>query len=81
MRFYGYFAAAYGTIWFCLMLAAVVTQSHINAGPFGLYGFPVIAFVYALLRSAGASADADETEFLRRRVQWLEEQLADRTDQ
>ena len=81
MRFYGYFAAAYGTIWFCLMLAAVVTQSHINAGPFGLYGFPVIAFVYALLRSAGASADTDETEFLRRRVQWLEEQLADRMEQ
>ncbi len=47
MRFYGYFASAYGTIWFVLMLAALVTQSHINTGPFGMFGFPVVAFVYA----------------------------------
>ncbi len=81
MRFYGHFAAAYGTIWFCLMLVAVITQSHINAGAFGLWGFPVIAVLYALLRSAGGYAQADELEFLRERVQWLEEELENRTDE
>jgi hypothetical protein len=34
-RFYGHFAAAYGTLWFILMLAVVFSQSHINAGEFG----------------------------------------------
>ena len=81
MRFYGHFAAAYGTIWFCLMLAAVITQSHINAGPFGVWGFPVIAVFYALLRSAGGDPQAAELEFLRERVRWLEEELANRTDE
>jgi hypothetical protein len=71
-RFYGYFAAAYGTIWFCLMLAAVVTQSHINAGAFGLYGFPVIALIYAIIRSLAASGQASELDFLRERVRRLE---------
>ena len=71
-RFYGYFAAAYGTIWFCLMLAAVVSQSHINAGAFGLYGFPVIALIYAIIRSLAASGQASELDFLRERVRRLE---------
>jgi hypothetical protein len=38
-RFYGYFAAAYGTFWLCLFVAAVVTQRRIDAGPFGFFGF------------------------------------------
>jgi hypothetical protein len=78
-RFYGYFAAAYGTIWFCLMLAAVVSQSHINAGAFGLYGFPVIALIYAIIRSFAASDHASELELLRGRVRRLEAELSDRT--
>jgi hypothetical protein len=50
-RFYGHFAAAFGTFWFCLFVAAVVTQSHVNAGTFGMCGFPVLALVYAALRA------------------------------
>ena len=49
-RFYGHFAAAYGTFWLVLMAAALMTQSHLDAGEFGLYGFPVIALVYAFVR-------------------------------
>jgi hypothetical protein len=80
-RFYGHFAAAYGTIWFCLMLAAVLTHSHINAGPFGLWGFPVIALIYALLRSSVPDSQQAEIEALRERVRWLESRLPDWTEE
>jgi hypothetical protein len=73
VRFYGHFAAAYGTMWLCLMLAAVVTQSHINAGAFGLYGFPVIALLYAIVRSFGSGGpSASAMELLQERVRSLE---------
>ena len=44
-QFYGHFAAAYGTIWFALMAVAVVSQSHVNAGAFGLYGSKTVLSV------------------------------------
>jgi hypothetical protein len=80
-RFYGHFAAAYGTIWFCIMLAAVLTQSHINAGEFGLWGFPVIALVYALLRCSSPDSQEAEIEALRKRVRLLESRLPDWTEE
>ena len=49
-RFYGNFAAAYGTLWLVMLLLAVVTQRHIDTGLFGLIGFPIIAIIYAVLR-------------------------------
>ena len=52
LRFYEHFAAAYGTIWLVLMLLAICTGTHINAGIFGLVGFPVLALVYAFVRRA-----------------------------
>ena len=52
-RFYGHFAAAYGSCWLLLLLAAVVTQSHIDLGELGFYGFPAISLVYAYLRYKG----------------------------
>ena len=58
LKFYGHFAAAYGTIWLILMGAALVSQSHINAGEFGLYGFPIIAALYAAVRMT-SSADSE----------------------
>ncbi len=79
-RFYGHFAAAYGTIWFCLMLAAVVSQSRIDAGAFGLYGFPIIALVYAILRSLATTGQASEIKLLRKRIRRLEAELSNRTD-
>jgi hypothetical protein len=56
-RFYGHFAAAYGTCWLALLAFALLTQSHIEGGPIALFGFPVVSFWYALYRrrrSAGA---------------------------
>lgn len=76
-RFYGYFAAAYGTFWFCLFVAALVSQKHINAGPFGFYGFPIIAFLYALFRSLAASDPSREIAFLKQHIRCLQVQLDD----
>ena len=79
MKFYGHFAAAYGTIWFALLCVALLTQKHINAGQFGMFGFPVIAFFYALLRMA-SDESSNEIVWLRNRVTALEEELARRAD-
>jgi hypothetical protein len=58
-RFYGHFAAAYGTMWLVLLLLALVTQSNINTGLFGLIGFPIIALIYAAIRISSAPASAN----------------------
>jgi len=78
-RFYGHFAAAYGTIWLVLLVVAVLSHDHINAGAFGLFGFPLIAFIYAAYRT---SSEPDfrkdharltwENGELRGRLHWLE---------
>jgi hypothetical protein len=80
MKFYGHFAAAYGTIWLLLLGLSLITQSHINAGAFGLFGFPVIALVYALIR-IGTDQSPNEVQWLRQRVAELEQELARRLDQ
>ena len=71
-RFYGHFAAAYGTIWFALMLAAVVSQSQIDTGELGFYGFPVVALLYAWVRVATNDTRDEELSDLRRRVARIE---------
>ena len=48
--FYQHFAVAYGTFWLLMLLAAFATQSNINAGEFGLFGFPIMALAYAFFR-------------------------------
>jgi hypothetical protein len=58
------------------MLYAVVTQTFVKTGEFGLYGFPVIAFFYALLRSAAARDPDAEIEHLEDRIDRLEKRLA-----
>jgi hypothetical protein len=78
MKFYGHFAAAYGTIWLLMLGLALITQSHINAGTFGLFGFPIIAFVYALIR-IGADQSPSVVQCLRQRVSELERELARRS--
>lgn len=55
-RFYGHFAAAYGTCWLVLLATAFSTQSHIDTGLFGLIGFPVIGVVYAVIRFRSGNA-------------------------
>ena len=50
-RFFGYFAAAYGTCWLAVLFAALLSQRLLDLGVFGLYGFLVIATGYAVIRS------------------------------
>jgi hypothetical protein len=64
MRFYGRFAAAYGTLMLAVFVASIVMQSHIAVGPFGYYGFPVIALIYAIVRY---SAEENPALFARHR--------------
>ena len=53
IKLYSYFAAAYGSCWLLLFLCAFVTQSRIDLGELGLFGFPAISAVYAYLRFKG----------------------------
>jgi hypothetical protein len=46
-HFYFDFASAYGTCWLILMLVALVTWSHVDAGPVGMFGFPMLGLAYA----------------------------------
>lgn len=75
---YGHFAASYGTCWLIVIGIAVVTQSHIDTGEVGLWGFPIVGIVYMLIRRASTSdGDRDrETEELRARVKRLEDRMA-----
>ena len=72
MKFYGHFAAAYGTIWLLMLGVSLITQSHIDAGLLGLVGFPIIALVYAFIRHYQSSSDTDQEHALRKRIEDLE---------
>jgi len=50
ISFWTYFTSGYGTLWLVLMGVAVITQTHIDTGLFGLIGFPIIAALYAWIR-------------------------------
>jgi len=80
LRFYEHFACAYGTIWLVLLACAFLIQEHIDAGAFGLFGFPVIALIYAFIRKAGESAVADEREALRAEIARLRAALEERAE-
>ena len=71
-RFYGHFAAAYGTFWLVILGVAVLTQLNVNAGEFGLYGFPLFALLYAFGRMMMAPQTQGEVAQLRERVARLE---------
>jgi hypothetical protein len=58
LKFYGHFAAAYGTLWLVMLILAFVSQSHIDTGLFGLVGFPIIALIYATVRMVSSEAVA-----------------------
>ncbi|MCK6439007.1 MAG: hypothetical protein L6Q71_02255 [Planctomycetes bacterium] len=60
LRFYEHFACAYGTIWLVLLVVAFVTHEHIDAGMFGLVGFPIIALIYAFVRRSQAQSTGGE---------------------
>jgi hypothetical protein len=67
LRFYGESAAAYGTLWLSLVATAVVTQSQINTGYLGLFGFPAVALAYAIVRSLMVAGRLHEAEIIEAR--------------
>jgi hypothetical protein len=71
MKFYGHFAACYGTFWALMMTAAVIGQTHINAGAFGLWGFPVLALLYACCKTN----TVDTEVLLQKRIYELEDTI------
>ena len=40
LRFYGHFAAAYGTFWFATFAYAFLAQRHIELDGLWIWGFP-----------------------------------------
>lgn len=67
--FWTYFTSAYGTFWLVLIGIGLITQSHLNAGLFGLIGFPIIALIYAMIRrSKDSEGSGTELTFLPPRM-------------
>ena len=75
VSWYTDFAACYGTMWLVMLGAALVSSSHINAGAFGMFGFPVIAAVYAFFRRPQRLEHARELGRLRAAVAEIEPEL------
>jgi hypothetical protein len=71
-KWWGHFAAAYGTFWAALLSLALLTQSHINTAEFGLYVVPVLCAVYATWRKS----QPDESLRLRAEVAALSARLS-----
>jgi hypothetical protein len=53
------------------MLLAIMTQSNIDAGQFGFYGFPLGSVVYAIIRMRQPRAESN----LRERIAKLEAEV------
>jgi hypothetical protein len=51
MRFYGRFAAAWGTVWLVLFAIAFLSRSHINLGEGGMILCLLGSLVYAAVRA------------------------------
>lgn len=64
--FWTYFTSGYGILWLLLLGCSLITRSRIDAGVFGLFGFPVIALVYALIRRSRDSENESRQETIRR---------------
>ena len=81
---YKNFACAYGTLWLVMLSLAVLTQSHVNTGAFGLFGFPVIAIIYALIKKQKYENETDQEALIKHlqdKVYSLERQLLDSSAQ
>ena len=72
--FWTYFTSGYGVLLLILLGLSLITRSHIDAGLFGLIGFPVIAAIYAWVRrSKDAEAKRSERVVLPpRMIEFLE---------
>lgn len=74
LRFYEHFACAYGTIWLLLLACSFVIQERIDAGAFGVFGFPVIALIYAFIRRSSDGQNSGEIEAIRRELDDLRQE-------
>ncbi len=86
MKFYGHFAAAYGTIWLLLTVLGFITERRIDVGYLGsLLIFPVIAGFYAstrlmfMLEQSHKKQSTDEVKLLSQRLAELEHEIARRS--
>ena len=60
-KFYYDFAAAYGTLWLLMFIIVILTQSSVKLGGFGMIGFPLISFTWAIImRSSGKATMKNE---------------------
>jgi hypothetical protein len=75
ISFFTYFTSAYGTLWLVVVLISLVSQSTIQTGAFGMYGFPVIALVYAIVRAMPTPEEQKEMERLKKENDLLQAQL------
>jgi hypothetical protein len=73
--FYTDFATCYGTIWLALTAVALVSQTHINPGIFGVVGFPLISLIYAASRSGSRRKVERRIASLEHRIVSLMRQL------
>jgi hypothetical protein len=53
VKFYGHFAAAFGSIVILLFLLAFITQGRVNLGVLGMIGIPIACAIYAHQRLKG----------------------------
>ena len=51
-----YFTSGYGICFLVLFIMFLLTQEDVQVGEFGLWGFPIIALFYAIIRTSIDSA-------------------------
>lgn len=55
--FWTYFTSAYGMLWLALLGCSLIAQARLDAGVFGLIGFPIISVIYAWFRRSRNSEE------------------------
>ncbi len=66
--FFTYFTSGIGTLVLSAFLLSSMIQRHIELGYFGLFGFPLIALVYAITRKAMAPEATTEAMLITRKA-------------
>lgn len=75
-KFWMDFLAAYGACWSVMMVLAIFTQSHIDAGEFGFFGFPAFALLFAYVRKRMSTDEQSKSIDLMSENIKLREELA-----
>ena len=77
-QFYERFSSAYGTFWLIAFALSIITQSRVETGAFGVYGFPLMALGYAFWRKKHYEKTANEQANLRAEIAELKEMINNR---